>query len=781
MGLNMRATFIGSTLGAKGLCVLFVAILAASCGGDDTFNPKGTSGAAGAAGNGGSRAVGGAAGGGGRGGAAGLAGSGGRDASGGAGGSSGGGGPGGAAGSDLDAGPSGGAGGGGGEGEDASAGSGGTGGFDMDANGGSGGSAGRDGPVPDASCPTCSVGLALYWKFDEAANGTTALDSSGNHFDGLYTGVAGAPAASTSLPPVGFADPSSRSFALVNQQAVELAGAPSVLKPPNNLTIAVWYRATATDTQGSEILSLGDQYLLRLQPAQLEWTKAVYSGADAGTRYVHCFASVPNYLDGNWHHLAAVTTPAGMTLYFDGAVACSNTEGGDIAYTRGPDLWVGRHGTQKTTFDFDGNLDDLRLYTRALSADEVVGLFQGAGSEGVDAGAADAASPDAAGDAIVDDAGNPGTDAGTSDAVEDAGNPGADAGASDASDESTDAEPPDVSVDVDVAAPDADDGGAIEEADAGCSCVHGTCTGEGGACVCTGGFGGPTCEVCAAGWVGPNCDTTGLALYWKFDEASGALAIDSSGNHLDGVYVSTTDVFPTPAAGIVPPTSMSWNPASLAFAFLNSSPDGGVLLRQAVQLSSLAGGPGLDLLKPPNDFSVAVWYKASIGDLDTGGSELVSMGDHYVLRLGKGNTTIFDAAATPEYRVEFDKYVNRSLDGGTSNAFVTCYAGEVPQSAGAPPWLDGNWHHVIAVSSRVSGMTLYLDGVPQMCTTFGNAQFSTFDVQYATRGSDFWIGRNGNAGLNFDFQGNIDEVRVYRRVLSPEEIVALAQGVQLPP
>jgi hypothetical protein len=288
--------------------------------------------------------------------------------------------------------------------------------------------------------------------------------------------------------------------------------------------------------------------------------------------------------------------------------------------------------------------------------------------------------------------------------------------------------------------------------------------------------------VCALGWVGVNCDVTGLGLYWKLDETSGSVALDSSGNHLDGVYVSTIDVLPAPAPGVVPLAAATWDPASLALAFQNSSPDGGVPLRQAVQLASVDGGAGLDSVKPANNFTIAVWYKSTIVDLDSNGSELVSMGDHYVLRLAKGNSSA-DAGAMPEYRIEFDKYVNRSLDGGTSNAFVTCFAAEALQSAGAPAWLDGNWHHVAAVSSTLTGMTLYLDGVAQTCTTFGNASFATFDVQYAGRGSDFWVGRNGNAGNGsaFDFQGNIDEVRVYDRVLPAEEIFALAQGTQLPP
>jgi hypothetical protein len=802
LGLNMRATSIASTLVPKGIALLFLAVLGLACSGDDT-NVGGKSGSSGAAGTGGARATGGSAGVGvgGRGGSAGTAGGAGRGTTGGAGGASGGSGPAGAAGASGGSGPAGGAGGaGGGTGgadTDASAGSGGTGGSDIDASGGTGGGAGRDGPVPDASCPTCSLGLALYWRFDEPANATSAIDSSGNHFDGAYTGVTGAPSASAGLPPVGFVDPFSRAFVLANQQAVQLAAAPALLKAPNNLSIAVWYRATATDTQGSEILSLGDQYLLRLQPSQLEWTKQVFTGADAGTRYVHCFATVPGYLDGNWHHLAAVTTPAGMTLYFDGVAACTNTEGGDIAYTRGPDLWVGRHGTQKTTFDFDGNLDDLRVYNRGLSAGEVLGLFQGATGGPIDAGTIDAAPPDAAPpDAAPPDTGVTTPDAGTDAAAPDAPpDDGGIVGTSDANDGSTpdvsvdggppdvsvDAGPPDVSMGDDASSVDASEGGADEVAIDACPCVHGACTGDGGACVCATGFTGALCDTCALGLVGDNCDVTGLGVYWKFDETSGTVAVDSSGHHLDGTYVSSNGVFPTAAPGVVPPAA-TWDTASLSFAFQNTASDGGTPLRQAVQIAS--AGAGFDFVKPPNNFTIAIWYKATVADLDTNGSELVSMGDHYVLRLAKGNSVPTDGgAATPEFRVEFDKFVNRLTDGGTSNTFVTCFTAEAAQSAGAPPWLDGNWHHVAAVSSSLLGMVIYLDGVAQTCTTFGNAAFANFDVQYAGRGSDFWVGRNGNAGTGsaFDFQGNLDEVRLYGRVLSADEILGLAQGLQLPP
>ncbi len=263
-----------------------------------------------------------------------------------------------------------------------SAGPGGEGGSSGSAGEGGNAGAGGGGSVPsDGGCPTCAMGLALYWKFDEAG-GTAATDSSGNGFNGLYTGVS-LPVASTNVPPVAFADPSSRAFSLSAQQAVKLASAPLALKPPNNFTVALWYRSTKTDTTGSEILSLGDVYFLRIQTTPMTgiyWTK--YSAVDAVTKhYVPCFSPIANALDGGWHHIAGVASPAGTTFYFDGNARCSDPDGGNVAYVKGTDFWVARHGLGSATFNFDGNIDELRVYSRALTLAEIQGLARGEGAK----------------------------------------------------------------------------------------------------------------------------------------------------------------------------------------------------------------------------------------------------------------------------------------------------------------------------------------------------------------------------------------------------------------
>jgi hypothetical protein len=67
-----------------------------------------------------------------------------------------------------------------------------------------------------------------------------------------------------------------------------------------------------------------------------------------------------------------------MVVYFDGLQVCTNTTGANISYTVGTDFWVGRHGAGKTGFDFDGNIDEVRVYTRALTPTEIASLAGGA-------------------------------------------------------------------------------------------------------------------------------------------------------------------------------------------------------------------------------------------------------------------------------------------------------------------------------------------------------------------------------------------------------------------
>ena len=225
-------------------------------------------------------------------------------------------------------------------------------------------------PVADGRMPT---GLVLYWKLDDT--GSSAADSSGNDFHGSYRGESGLPMRSTDVPELGFPNPASRAFAAASRQAIQLADAPAALRPANNFTVSAWYRATVVQGMGAEIVSAGNQYILRLRPQVFEFAKRV--SGPAGPVWVNCPGSSPDHLDGKWHHLAAAASSTGVKVYYDGAERCSLPHTQDVIYDVAPDLWVGRHGNGQTTWDFDGHVDDIRIYNRVLTAVEIASLASG--------------------------------------------------------------------------------------------------------------------------------------------------------------------------------------------------------------------------------------------------------------------------------------------------------------------------------------------------------------------------------------------------------------------
>jgi len=665
--------------------------------------------------------------------------------------------------------------------------------------------------------------VLVHWRFDEAS-GTVANDDSGNDLNGTYTGVTGIPAPSTMVPNVSFDDPRSRRFTRANRHAVRLANMPSVLQPSNDITVSAWYRATAPlDTAGAEIVSAGNSYLLRLLPTRIEFSKRYTNAAGAGATALLDSPDLAGaaHLDGKWHHVAAVTTPSGMRLYFDGVEVNTSNRGEDIRYDQGRDFWVGRHGNNLATYDFEGNVDEVFVHGRALSAAEIAELAKQTGP-GTPELALVWAFDEQSGTMALDSS-PAGTSVGTyvNGPVMSTDVPAvsfadprsrlfdrtqrqavqlvpAPAGLQPVND---------LTVSVWYKARTGLIGGMTGEelvsagdnylvrlratqvefskrtANGIQSClaavgaakifdggwhhigattstdkirvyfdgVQQTCpnTGTDGDIVYTAGqnffvgrhgnnqntwdFDGNIDEVrIYRRALGPD-EITALAAQtpkpmalaqWKLDEMSGTTAADATANHLDGTYVGTP-VFDAN----VPPGSIG-NPASLKF-------DGS--MRQAVTRAPIPAA-----LKPANNITVSVWYRAT--DVDgtspttKTGAELLSAGNSYLLRLRPTE-------------VEFTK----QTAAGTKQCI-----------AGAPAHLNGQWHHVVGVSSPAEGLVVYFDGAP-IC----NHPADTQDIIYTGQGPDFFLGRHGNGEEQWDFTGNLDDVRIYGSALSADQVMAI--------
>ena len=88
-------------------------------------------------------------------------------------------------------------------------------------------------------------------------------------------------------------------------------------------------------------------------------------------------AAVSSVNDGKWHHIVAVNVGNGLNLYVDGFLAESTiVEGQSLSNDR--NIWIGKGywDAYAGTYEFNGNIDEVRIYDRPLSADKVLAQFR---------------------------------------------------------------------------------------------------------------------------------------------------------------------------------------------------------------------------------------------------------------------------------------------------------------------------------------------------------------------------------------------------------------------
>jgi len=235
--------------------------------------------------------------------------------------------------------------------------------------------------------------LVLWYKFDESS-GTSAADSSlsgGGIRDGtLGTAGTGGGASFSTDSQVG-----THALRLVTSSRGSTPAGGYVTLPapeslaPDALTIAVWIKlAAATSAENWErIFDFGSgsganaYFYLTARASDAPNTPLRFGISNSGhtTAAEQRLESPAGLAANGWHHLAIVL-PTGATytgaLYMDGVVVATNPAMtlhlSDVGTTTLN--WLGRSPFTADPF-FNGSLDDLRIYERALSASEISALF----------------------------------------------------------------------------------------------------------------------------------------------------------------------------------------------------------------------------------------------------------------------------------------------------------------------------------------------------------------------------------------------------------------------
>lgn len=218
--------------------------------------------------------------------------------------------------------------------------------------------------------------LVGYWKLDETTQGSNASDASGDGNTGTPHGTGGGPSPSATVPSTAFPNAYSASFN-GSDQYVEIANS-SGLNPTSAVTISAWINLAATDANfhtiaGKWYTGVNQQYLIQINNNG----KLGFWTGDGGT-CADDLESTNTVGAGTWVLVTAVQTGTTKRLYINGAQDTTKTSGCSLGSSTALFGIGSKYNSSASYFEFfNGKIDDVRLYSRALSSTEISALAAG--------------------------------------------------------------------------------------------------------------------------------------------------------------------------------------------------------------------------------------------------------------------------------------------------------------------------------------------------------------------------------------------------------------------
>jgi len=152
-------------------------------------------------------------------------------------------------------------------------------------------------------------------------------------------------------------------------------GAPKLGRVPmTNFTCEAVFRTTSTGA--GALMGNWSNHVYNTVNLQLEGPNVVrfyLRNTDAATSLSVTPTDISTR-DGQWHRLAGVRGNNTMALYLDGQLVGSQAETLGAYPLQGPYYYLGRDGRGDGSYVFRGDIAAARIWTRALSADELAGL-----------------------------------------------------------------------------------------------------------------------------------------------------------------------------------------------------------------------------------------------------------------------------------------------------------------------------------------------------------------------------------------------------------------------
>jgi hypothetical protein len=197
--------------------------------------------------------------------------------------------------------------------------------------------------------------LVGHWKFDEPNRSDPCMDSSGNGHKGIAVGTA----------VVEGKFQKARSFSGLGEY-IEIPP----INLPEAITVSAWVYSDRFMQNGFVVAKnpVNGQWSLFFEGGHLKWRTVGVSNS------VTC----PGPVNGAWHHILARQEGSNAALYVDGQQCVSGTL--PPIGNAPTSISIGRFDSPGFSY-FNGRIDDVRLYNRALSDAEVAELYA-AGNSG---------------------------------------------------------------------------------------------------------------------------------------------------------------------------------------------------------------------------------------------------------------------------------------------------------------------------------------------------------------------------------------------------------------
>ncbi len=217
------------------------------------------------------------------------------------------------------------------------------------------------GPILTKAAEGTDPSLAGWWKFDESS-GDIAADSSGNANHGSLS------ATNIKWTEEGWINGALNFIGADNY--VSVPDSPT-LNPVEEISITAWLKPTWTgnnrilqkgpvDNQYRLLREFGDNFIFHL------------SGLSNDR-----LGNIPCPPGGQWTHVAAVYDGTSMKVYYNSKLAGEKATSGALSTSAGP-LYIGtKHPGAPSGDEYNGIIDELRLYSRALTESEVALIYAG--------------------------------------------------------------------------------------------------------------------------------------------------------------------------------------------------------------------------------------------------------------------------------------------------------------------------------------------------------------------------------------------------------------------